>query len=82
MKQVQISKPGQGNDPNSLVRAELLPGTTARDALRTLGLDGNYLLAKFPAPGQAPSSFGETESIYDKVGDGEKLLAFSKADVG
>ncbi|MBI1744328.1 hypothetical protein HYR54_14865 [Candidatus Acetothermia bacterium] len=82
MKRITIAKPGAGSEGNTLVDAQLPPGTTARDVLRSVGLDQNYFLAKWPAPGQAPIPFGETESLFEKVGDGEKLLAASKASMG
>jgi len=52
-------------------------GTTARDILQQVGLQG-YVLYK--DNGQHP--FGETENVYASVDDGEKLQAAAKTDVG
>ena len=56
---------------------EIQPGTTAGDVLHQLGL-AEYLLSK----GTNEPFFAAAESIYDKVRDGEKIFASTKAEVG
>lgn len=56
---------------------EIQPGTTAGDILRQLNLP-DYLLSRGP---DTPF-FASAESVYDKVGDGEKVFASTKAEVG
>jgi len=53
------------------------PGTTAGDVLHQLTLQ-DYLLSKGPNE----PFFAAAESIYDKVKDGEKVFASTKAEVG
>jgi hypothetical protein len=56
---------------------EIESGTTASDVLNQLGLN-DYLLSKGPND----PFFANGESIYDKIGDGEKIFASTKAEVG
>jgi hypothetical protein len=56
---------------------EIQPGTTAGDVLHQLTLP-DYLLSKGPNE----PFFAATESVYDKVKDGEKVFASTKAEVG
>jgi hypothetical protein len=56
---------------------EIGSGTTAGDILHQLNL-GEYLLSKGPNE----PFFAAAESIYDKVNDGEKIFASTKAEVG
>lgn len=56
---------------------EIRPGTTAGDILNQLSLR-DYLLSKGPND----PFFANAESIYDKVNDGEKIFASTKAEVG
>ena len=56
---------------------EIEPGTSAGDILNQLELR-DYLLSK----GQNDPFFANAESVYDKVGDGEKIYASTKAEVG
>jgi hypothetical protein len=56
---------------------EIQPGTTAGDVLHQLNLQ-EYLLSKGPNE----PFFAAAESIYDKVKDGEKIFASTKAEVG
>ena len=56
---------------------EIQPGTTARDILNQLGIP-DYLLSKGPND----PFFAAGESVYDKVTDGEKIFASTKAEVG
>lgn len=53
------------------------PAATAHDVLTQVGLPGEYFLSTGNG-----LPFGETEVIYDKIRDGEKLHASSKATVG
>ena len=73
MKKLAVVVAGSG-----LIRdAEIQPGTTAGDVLHQLNLQ-DYLLSKGPND----PFFAATESIYDKVKDGEKIFASTKAEVG
>ena len=72
MKHLVVIVSGTGQ-PHDL---EIQPGTTAGDVLKQIGLTG-YVLQK---NGENP--FGETENIYPRVEDGEKLYANSPATVG
>jgi hypothetical protein len=56
---------------------EIQPGTTAGDILNQLNL-GDYLLSRGPNE----PFFAASESIFDKVRDGEKIFASTKAEVG
>jgi hypothetical protein len=56
---------------------EIEPGTTAGDILNQLQLR-DYLLSKGPND----PFLATGESVYDKVGDGEKIFASTKAEVG
>ena len=56
---------------------EIQPGTSAGDVLNKLGLL-DYLLSKGPND----PFFANAESIFDKVNDGEKIYASTKAEVG
>lgn len=53
------------------------PGTSVRDVLTQLNL-ADYLLSKGPNE----PFLANADSLYDKVGDGEKLFASTKAEVG
>lgn len=68
---VVLAGTGQAHD------LSIQPGTSARDVLNQLGLQG-YVLSK--DRGEHP--FGESENIYTEVDDGEKLFAAAKTDVG
>ena len=56
---------------------EIQPGTTAGDILNQLDLR-DFLLSKGPNE----PFFANADSVYDKVGDGEKVFASTKAEVG
>ena len=56
---------------------EIETGTTAGDILNQLGLR-DYLRSKGPND----PFFANGESVYDKVNDGEKIFASTKAAVG
>jgi len=56
---------------------EIRPGTTAGDILTQLNLK-DYLLSK----GSNEPFFAANDSVFDKVNDGEKIFASTKADVG
>ena len=62
--------------PNSKIK-EKKSGTTAADILKQLNLSG-YLLSKGPNE----PFFANAESVFDKVQDGEKIFASTKAEVG
>jgi hypothetical protein len=73
MKRLSVVVAGSGQ----IRDLEIEPGTTARDVLQKVGMpDG--LLSKGPNE----PFFANADSIYDKVNDGEKIFASSKAEVG
>jgi|GEM_PF-896768 len=73
MKSIVVVVAGSGQAHDLTVQ----PGTSARDVLAQIGLQG-YVLSK--NRGQNP--FAEAENIYPVIDDGEKLFAMSKTDVG
>jgi hypothetical protein len=73
MKNIVVIIAGSGQHHDLTIEA----GTTARDILQQVGLQG-YVLSK--DAGQ--HTFGETENVYAAVDDGEKLHAAAKTDVG
>jgi hypothetical protein len=73
MKRLSVVVAGTGQ----IRDVEIQPGTTAGDVLQQLSLR-DYLLSKGPND----PFFAATESIYDKVQDGEKIFCSTKAEVG
>lgn len=73
MKKLSVVVAGTGQ----IRDVEIQPGTSAGDILHQLNLPG-YLLSKGPNE----PFFAVAESVYDKVRDGEKIFASTKADVG
>ena len=73
MKRVSVVIAGTGQ----IRDLEIEAGTTASDVLSQLGLQ-DYLLSRGPND----PFFASAESIYDKVNDGEKIFASTKAEVG
>jgi len=73
MKRLSVVVAGTGQ----IRDVEIQPGTTARDVLTQLGLP-DYLLSKGPND----PFFAAGESVFDKVNDGEKIFASTKAEVG
>ena len=73
MKKLSVVVAGTGN----IHDVQIQSGTTAGDVLHQLNLQ-DYLLSKGPND----PFFAATESIYDKVKDGEKIFASTKAEVG
>ena len=73
MKKLSVVVAGTGQ----IQDIEIQPGTTAGDILGQLGL-ADYLLSKGPNDPFFPA----VESVYDKVRDGEKIFASTKAEVG
>lgn len=73
MKKVCVSIVGSGQ----LHEITIQPGTTAGDVLRGLNL-ADYLLSRSPSA----DFFAENESIFEKVSDGQKIFASTKATVG
>ncbi len=72
-KRVSVAVAGSGQ----MHDIEIRPGTTAGDILTQLNLS-DYQLSKGPNQ----PFFAASDSVYDKVNDGEKLFASTKADVG
>jgi len=73
MKKLSVVVAGTGQ----IRDIEIQPGTTARDILNQLSIP-DYLLSKGPND----PFFAAGESVYDKVTDGEKIFASTKAEVG
>ena len=73
MKKLSVVVAGSGQ----IRDIEIQPGTTAGDVLHQLALP-DYLLSKGPNE----PFFAAAESVYDKVKDGEKIFASTKAEVG
>ena len=73
MKRLSVVVAGSGQ----IKDRDIQPGTTAGDVLAQLGLS-DYLLSKGPND----PFFANAESIYDKVENGEKIYASTKAEVG
>ena len=73
MKRLSIVVAGSGQ----IRDVEIQPGTTAGDILNQLNLR-DYLLSKGPND----PFFAAGESVYDKLNDGEKAFASTKAEVG
>jgi hypothetical protein len=77
MKRIAVIISGVPED-RSLRELEIQAGTTAGDVLRSLGLDGQYLLSR---EGSA-QAFANEEEIYEVVPDGGKLRCTPVAEVG
>ena len=73
MKKLSVVVAGTGQ----IRDIQIQPGTTAGDILNQLSLR-DYLLSK----GTNEPFFANTESVYDKVNEGEKIYASTKAEVG
>lgn len=73
MKRLSVVVAGSGQ----IRDIEIQPGTTAGDILAQLRLQ-DYLLSKGPND----PFFAAAETVFDKVNDGEKLFASTKAEVG
>jgi hypothetical protein len=73
MKRLSVVVAGTGQ----IRDIEIQPGTTAGDILNQLALK-DYLLSKGPND----PFFAAAESVFEKVADGEKLFASTKAEVG
>src|ERR1700693_4067295 len=73
MKRLSVVVAGTGQ----IRDVEIQPGTTAGDILNQPALK-DYLLSKGPND----PFFAAAESVYDKVNDGEKIFASTKAEVG
>ncbi|MBZ5606191.1 MAG: hypothetical protein LAO79_28195 [Acidobacteriia bacterium] len=73
MKKLSVVVAGSGQ----IRDVEIEPGTTAGDLLQQLNLS-DYLLSRGPNE----PFFAASESAYDKVRDGEKIFASTKAEVG
>lgn len=73
MKRLSVVIAGSGQ----IRDVEIQPGTTAGDVLNQLNIP-DYLLSKGPND----PFFANRESIFDKVEDGAKIIASTKAEVG
>lgn len=74
MKQISISNAASGN---TFADRPIAPGTTAADVLRDINLPHGIL-----SRGDRGEIFANSENIYEKVKDGEKLFASTPAQVG
>lgn len=77
-KHVAITVTGVGGDPNSkqVRQVDIEPGSTPRDILSSLNLDGYVLSSRMH------SSFHEDENLYPLVESGEDLNASPRMDAG
>ena len=73
MKKLSVVVAGTG----TIRDVEIQPGTTAGDVLHQLNIP-DYLLSRGPNE----PFFAAAESIYEKVENGEKVFASTKAEVG
>jgi hypothetical protein len=73
MKKLSVVIAGSGQ----IRDLEIQSGTTAGDVLHQINLP-DYLLSR----GSNDPFWANAESIYDKVNDGEKIFASTKAEVG
>ena len=73
MKRLSVVIAGTGQ----IRDVEIQPGTTAGDVLNQLNIP-DFLLSKGPND----PFFANRESIFDKVEDGSKIFASTKAEVG
>lgn len=73
MKRISVVVAGTGQ----IRDLEIQPGTSAGDILAQLQLR-DYQLSRGPNE----PFLAHAESVYDKVNDGEKLFASTKAEVG
>lgn len=73
MKKLSVVIAGTGQ----IRDVEIQPGTSAGDVLNQLSIP-DYLLSKGPND----PFFANRESIFDKVEDGSKIFASTKAEVG
>lgn len=73
MKKLSVVIAGSGQ----IRDIQIPPGATAKDILDQLALK-DYLLSKGPNE----PFFANADSVYDKVQDGEKIFASTKAEVG
>jgi hypothetical protein len=73
MKRLSVVIAGTGQ----IRDVEIQPGTTAGDVLNQLNLS-DYLLSKGPND----PFLANRETIFDKVEDGSKIFASTKAEVG
>lgn len=74
MKRFAVVVAGSTRGPQDVT---IQPGTTAREVLNQLGLNGYLLSTK-----GAQTYFGEDENLYPLVVDGDLLYATTAAEVG
>ena len=73
MKRLSVVVAGSGQ----IRDIQIEPGTTVRDVMEQLALR-DYLLSKGPNE----PFLANADTLYDKVNDGEKIFASTKAEVG
>ncbi len=73
MKRLSVVVAGSGQ----IRDIQIQPGTSVGDVLQQLNL-GDYLLSKGPNE----PFLAKADTLYDKVNDGEKIFASTKAEVG
>jgi hypothetical protein len=73
MKRLSVVVAGSGQ----IRDIQIQPGTSVGDVLQQLNL-GDYLLSKGPNE----PFLAKADTLYDKVNDGEKVFASTKAEVG
>jgi hypothetical protein len=77
-KHIAVTVTGVGGDPNAkqVKQVDIEPGTTARDILKSMNLDGYVMSSRRHA------SFHEDDNIYPMVESGEDLNASPRVDAG
>ena len=73
MKRLSVVVAGSGQ----IRDIQIQPGTSVGDVLQQLNL-ADYLLSKGPNE----PFLAKADTLYDKVNDGEKIFASTKAEVG
>lgn len=75
-KNLGVKFPGSNREAETI---SIEPGTTVRDALRALGLGGDYTLTD---PSQPDAVFRSGDNLFAKVQDGDMLAASALVDAG
>ena len=77
-KNISIVIPASEDDALNIFDIALKPGTTVGETLGALDLVGYMLRTE----SEAEQPLGESDNLYARVKDGEKLFAAPKMDVG
>jgi hypothetical protein len=66
-----------GAEGQEIKDVQIKPGTTAREILDAIKLKDGQL-----SPGANEAMFGANDNVYERVQDGAKLFASTRAEVG